>query len=275
MDIDDLGYSKSEPTRSVHASEKESTAGPEKAAATSASGEIMAEISSEYSKPEIGVETVCMFLVSGGEKRERDYFSYLRAQPSRRLRVIFVSKKGQGLTPTQMIKEVEESIEEEYFCDYNGQLAYIAPEDSIYLISDLDQYRAELQTLLRRQQQEKYRWIISNPAFEVWLYYHYYDTPDIIKEAAAIGPDKRSQWLKDRLHQLRDGGVNPVKAIMLIETAIKNSKANYSVTEDLIPTLFSTQMYIVGEHLLSVLKDDFYKIIRDRSGQAGDFMSKL
>ncbi|MDE5821793.1 MAG: RloB family protein [Paramuribaculum sp.] len=277
MDIEHLGYTKPEPFGDIILSNNK-----EDTAQSHSEDAVPSDISTSttlneagYSKPDIEIETVCMFLVSGGEKRERDYIKYLESNASRRLRVVFISKKGQGLTPTQMLKEVEESIEEECFQDYYGHLSYLSNEDIIYLISDVDQYGEDLKRHLGNSN-HRYKWIISNPAFEVWLYYHFYDTPTFIEEAANIPIAQRSQWLKDKLHKLREseGGVNASEALKLVEIAVKNSKMNYNENEDKLPSLFSTQMHIVAEHILNLLDDDFYKMLKDRDSIAKEFISK-
>ena len=57
----------------------------------------------------------------------------------------------------------------------------------------------------------------------MWLYYHYYDSPKLIEEAVDIPIAQRSQWLKDKLHRLREyrGGVNASEALKLVEIAKK------------------------------------------------------
>lgn len=276
MDIKDLDYTKSEPSGEMISPNDHGLVsfGNDKIA-TDDIETVLIENPAGYSKPEIGVDTVCMFLVSGGEKRERGYIKYLESTASRRMRVVFISKKGQGLTPTQMLKEVEEAIDEGCFQDYYGHLTYLSEGDAIYLISDVDQYGVELEEHLGNQS-GNYQWIISNPAFEVWLYYHYYDSPEHIEDAIKITIDKRSQWLKDKLHRLReaDGGVNASEALKLMETAIVNSRKNYSIANNKIPTLFSTQMHIVAEHILRLMEDDFYVMIKDRNSMAEEFMSE-
>lgn len=277
MDIEHLGYTKSEPSGDIISSNHDKGTASSTIDDTVPSDVITSAILNElgYSKPDIKVETVCMFLVSGGEKRERDYIKHLESNASRRLRVVFVSKKGQGLTPTQMLKEVEESIEEECFQDYYGHLSYLSTDDVIYLISDVDEYGDELKRHLNNYN-PRYKWIISNPAFEVWLYYHFYDTPEHIEEAADIPVAQRSKWLKDKLHKLREseGGVNASEALKLIEIAVSNSKVNYSENEDNFPSIFSTQMHIVAEHILRLLDDDFYKMLNERDSMAKAFISK-
>ena len=49
---------------------------------------------------------------------------------------------------------------------------------------------------------------------------------------------------------------------------------NYTESEDNFPSLFSTQMHIVAEHILVLLDDDFYKMLKDRDSMAKEFISK-
>lgn len=276
MDIERLGYTKPESSEDVVLSNYKKDTPP-----STIDGAVSPDVSTSsvlnvtgYSKPDIKVETVYMFLVSGGEKKEQEYIKYLKYNANRRLRVVFISKKNQGLTPTQMLKEVEESIEEECFQDYDGHLSHLSNDDIIYLISDVDEYGPVLKQYLNNCN-PRYRWIISNPAFEVWLYYHFFETPKYIEEAKDIPIAQRSQWLKDKLHKLREseGGVNASEALKLIEVAVENSKTNYNENEERFPSLFSTQMYIVAEHILTLLDDDFYKMLRDRESMANAFIS--
>lgn len=148
---------------------------------------------SGYTKQQPSVTATYLFIVSGGAKRERDYFKYIDESLNHLLKIIFISDKQQGLTPRQMHTEVSEAIAEEYFIDINGELTRWVNGDLVYLISDVDQYETELEELLKIQN-SSYSWIISNPAFEIWLYYHYFPTPSHISEAETIPVAQRSQW---------------------------------------------------------------------------------
>lgn len=227
-----------------------------------------------YSKEEEVIDTQYLFVVSGGAKRERDYLRIFENHESNRLRLVFVSKDGQGLTPGQMRGETVESIEEECFLDINGNLTHLADDDSIYLVSDVDEYGDDLIELLK-EKGTRYSWIISNPAFEVWLYYHYFDNPNKISEVRNIPVAQRSRWLKTELDKVRAGGINPKDAFMLMETAIRNSIANYSLQHNGLPELFSTQMHLLAIHVQSILKDEFSEMIVQRNNRAMSFLTKI
>lgn len=229
---------------------------------------------SRYAKAQPSVKATYLFIVSGGAKREKDYFKYIDESLSHLLKIIFISDKQQGLTPRQMHIEVSEAISEECFIDINGNLTRWANGDLVYLISDVDQYETELEDLLKIQY-SGYTWIISNPAFEIWLYYHYFQTPIHISEAEAIPVAQRSQWLKNKLHELRAaaGGIDPSNSIIKAPEAIKNSRLNYNEQHNGIPELYSTQMHIVAEKIIDILKDDFSKMISARQSAARRFTS--
>ena len=71
-------------------------------------------------------------------------------------------------------------------------------------------------------------------------------------DGRALTEDKRSKWLKERLHDLKSdvGGVRAEDAIYEIETAIVNSQNNYREKENGLPEVYSTQMHILATRLL-------------------------
>lgn len=65
-------------------------------------------MSSAYQKPEGILSTSLIFVLSGGEKKEKDFLRELIKQRElNSLRVVFMSEKGQGLQPYQMQEKWE------------------------------------------------------------------------------------------------------------------------------------------------------------------------
>ena len=83
----------------------------------------------------------------------------------------------------------------------------------------------------------------SNPSFEVWLYYHFYDTKP---------QDEVGNW-KDFLNQTIVGGFNATKHPVYIQTAIINAENNYSKTNDL-PDPTTTEVFILAKDFLPLVK---------------------
>ena len=236
--------------------------------------EFSCETDAGYLKNQPQVDTMYMFIVSGGAKRERDYFRILASNENPRLKLIFVSDKSQGLTPRQMRDLTYEAIVEKSFIDFSGRYVSMADNDLIYLVSDVDQFGEDLIEFIK-DKKDGVSWVISNPAFEIWLFYHYYDSPSELIQAKNVALAKRSKWLKNRLDTLRKGGINPVEASLKITRAIENSISNYSEMDNGLPSLFSTQMHNLAKDILSILDDDFAKMIIQRTSRAQQFISSM
>lgn len=226
-----------------------------------------------YQKGEPVQDPSFIFIISGGEKREKDYFTLLRQDDGvgNRLKIVFVSKEGQGMPPEAMWKEAEECLDEGCL-EEDGKVYSIIEGDKVYLLSDVDEYAPSLQRLLPICGEELCcQWIISNPAFEIWLFYHFFDSPEQLSDCIDMEVKMRSQWLKRRLNELVAGGINPVQAIKNMPTAIGNSRKNYKEDKPL-PKLFSTQMHIVAEHILLVTGDAFQKMLKLQHEKAKTFL---
>lgn len=66
-------------------------------------------VASAYQKSEGVLSTNLIFVLSGGEKKEKDFLRELILKRElRSLRVVFMSEKGQGLQPYQMQEKWEQ-----------------------------------------------------------------------------------------------------------------------------------------------------------------------
>lgn len=229
--------------------------------------------SSDYSKGEATIETRIVFVISGGDKRERDYFKMvMKDRNIRRLKIAFVSKKRQGLVPTQMFELAKDFQTDAVFVTETDRYN-IDPDDTIYLVQDIDEFEQEIRGLLKRQDEvQQTKWIISNPSIETWLFYHKFDTPcGILDEGLDKPLNERSKWLKHKLDELVNGGMNPIEAFADIRTAIENSKANYRECNGL-PDVYSTQMYILAEDILNTMGNEFDQMLQRRRDMVIRFM---
>lgn len=215
-------------------------------------------VPADYSKGEPFRSTKIMFILSGGSKREKDYFKPLKMDDLvRSIKIAFRSKDGQGLKPYELKSLAEDFIERKQFVTEDNQSFRIEEEDIIYLLQDVDEFSDELKLYLaKNEQQTKYKWIISNPSFEIWLYYHYSDSTEPLSKGINMTARDRSNWLKEQLNTIVVGGVKTTKALYTVESAIANSRKNYS-EENSFPNLYSTQMHIIGESILSIMETEF------------------
>lgn len=210
---------------------------------------------SGYSKTDgvFSYNIVCV--ISGGEKRESNFLDELISKEKlRSLRVAFLSKEGQGLQPYQMQVRWSE-IQKTGKIDIDG-LTYILDEvDKVFLLSDVDEFYNQLVKIFaERSENDSGQWIISNPCFEMWLYYCFKNSP--LTDLASIEPlsvDKRSQELKRLGDIVVNGGLNPFRAFEKMSEGIKHSLEHYAEDEIAIPILFATQMHQMAQYLIDTM----------------------
>lgn len=223
-------------------------------------------VSSDYQKgiPEVDVSRI--FTISGGTTRERNYFEQYK--DAKRLTIVFVSEERKGLMPEEMINIAKESIALGYFIDFYGKRRDYLDGDDIFLIQDVDHFGLELKRFYKQDKtQFAYQWIISNPCFEIWLYYHFANCIEQLEESKSLLPKDRSSWLKEKIPHLIKGGINPKKTMDRISLAIVNAKEHISF-DDAFPSLFTTEMYIVAERIIEIMKDELTILLNKRAENA-------
>ncbi|MDR2641936.1 MAG: RloB family protein [Planctomycetaceae bacterium] len=194
-------------------------------------------------------------IISGGEVREKNYFKIISKQDKfNRIKIEFVADLNQ-LNPKGLLATAK-GKQERYKTSQEDE------PDKIFIISDVDHFMKELLNIKPTCEASDISLIISNPCFEIWLYYGKFNQkPDdfIIPE----NPLKISQEFKRYLNYKFSGGVTPQRAIFDIEAAISNSSINYKEDNNGIPKRFSTNMFRLAEQLLPFIKDELNKMIAE------------
>ncbi|MDR0868327.1 MAG: RloB family protein [Planctomycetota bacterium] len=206
-----------------------------------------------YSK-EAGERSPALFvIVVGGTKRELLYFNPLKKFPRIKVEVIYEDPKRpreSGLPPKRLY-DVATAKKEEL-----RDSALADDRDRFYLVSDVDEFMSQLLEIKPKCEAEHFKLIVSNPCFEIWLYYgkcvekppHDFDIPTDAK--------KISKSFKTYLGERIEGGIDSRKAINSIKTANKNARTVYEEDGNGIPTLFSTAMFLLAEDLLPLIGTD-------------------
>lgn len=144
--------------------------------------------------------------------------------------------------------------------------------DKIFLLSDVDHFYSELKGIIGTCEKEQMHLIISNPCFEIWLYYGEFSE----QPTGFDKPDnelKISSAFKTYLDRKKSGGINPKHAIYNIETAIKNARNNYSTDKFGIPILFSTNMFRLAEELLPLINSELKDCDSKRKKVRNEYLS--
>ncbi len=209
---------------------------------------------------------VCV--ISGGERKERDFLRLLIKQKElHTLRVAFISKERQGLQPYQMQDKWEEIQNKKEF-NIEGVSYQLDSMDKVFLLSDVDEFYNQLKTILgKKNDGDAGQWIISNPCFEIWLYYCFRGNPaKDLSSIESLPTAKRSQEMKCLGNTIVSGGLNPLLAFENMEKGIDNSVDHYNEDENTIPVLYSTQMHEMAKFLIDTMNRN--------AGEYSDFIRK-
>jgi hypothetical protein len=107
------------------------------------------------------------------------------------------------------------------------------------LINSLSSY------LISEEETKANRYVlISNPCFEVWLWYHY------ITESNETDVTSISDW-KGHLHSNINGGYKLEEAIQNLELAINNAKNRYK-SNGHFPEVVCSSVYLALEKILNL-----------------------
>ncbi len=216
-------------------------------------------------------------IISGGEIREKAYFKYIIEYPKvfSRLRISVVTGTDELHRILRTANEKQGKLDTLLESEYGD----LIEEDIIAIVTDVDVFRASILEVMPACKEKGYEFIISNPCFETWLYYHYFDKPP--ENFGPFEVHKISGELKDYLGPQEDkskeiipGGVKPDKDIFNYEQAITNSKANYKEDSDGIPELFCTQMHVLIERLKPYFEEGLKQIVQYEAEKAAKYKNQ-
>lgn len=267
------GYSKQDGKTELRDA-KEPLQGRETSAATSTNDGSIPEL---YKKEPGSLSSLLIVVISGGDVREYNYLQELSIKHTfPQVKLIFLSSernKG-GLTPRMMLEKLDDSI------DFDEQIKsdkiLISSIDKIFMVTDVDHYYEELAKIIPNNDKPKVIWVVSNPCFEIWLYYSHFDhINEEIRLLESIPQSQQSSKLKTINDIIFKGGIDPRKAFDHIQTAIENAKNNFQEDKNGIPKLFSTNMYVLGEYILDAIgKKEFDKWLEKKQEEIEAYRKK-
>lgn len=214
------------------------------------SAPLVKTMATQYSKAE-GILKPEVFVVvfSNGEVREENYFKWMKRNCAK-LRLEFFSNP---ISPDDLFEDVKKK-KMEYESTANKETP-----DKYYTITDMDHFRSVIVRSKPEYEKEGIQLIISNPCFEVWLYY----SKRSDKFEGFVMPRdqlKISQEVKLFLNNKISGGCNPKKAVFDIQQNIVHARTNYEEDDQGIPSLFATNMFLLAEDILPYIKEELEKV---------------
>lgn len=220
----------------------------------------------DYSKREPSRDAHKIYIICEGKGTEPNYFAFFEGMSSN-LEVITIPPT-EGTDPLKLLERAKQVLlgeERKYTLDFLHR-------DTVWFVIDTDTWEKEGKiTPLREfcaQQNvaipQKYdeaksysAWNVaqSNPSFEIWLYYHFYDAMPATDEV-----EKHTSF-KEYVDNTIAGGFNFQKDPVRLEDAISNTEKNYSLDREGKLNVFSSEVFLLGREIDGFVKSDIKKLV--------------
>jgi hypothetical protein len=225
----------------------------------------------DYSKREPSKSANKIYIVCEGRGTEPDYFRFFEGLSSN-LELIVIPPED-GTDPQKLMglaKRVLLGETRKYTVDY-------LQKDKVWFAIDTDSWEKEgkiapLRDFCSKMNNEitaEYSevkpytaWNVaqSNPCFEVWLYYHYYDDVPEMEDV------KKYPSLKSYVNDQIAGGFDYQRDQVRLQSAIDNSERNYKCQQSNgNPDWFSTEQYLLGKEIMGFVEAEIHKL-RNKMG---------
>lgn len=215
-----------------------------------------------YTKLEAAKNAKKLYVFCEGEKTEVNYFHYFKGF-SANIDIIPIPPTN-GQTDPVKLKESAES----YFLkgnnfpskldldkEYKDEVWFVIDTDRWNEGNKIEQLRDFCDEINQRSQYNQWTVAQSNPSFEIWLFYHFNPKKPVQQEV-----DNFNSFKHFVHHNIRGGnGFNPNSHPVEIEIAIENTQSNFESMSNQ-PSLYSTEVYKLGQIILSFVKPELDKI---------------
>ncbi len=202
----------------------------------------------ERQPPSRDAKTIYIFCE--GVKTEKEYFQYFSEIDSRVNVCVYELHPHANNSPLGLLSIAEECLLKS---DKNPNPEYELIEgDEVWIVLDTDPDKfnsreKQIEVLQHKCLENDWQIAISNPCFEVWLYYHFFNGKPEMDDIEYC-----KTW-KQKLH-IEKSGFKTSKHSIFIPEACLNSEINYRET-DLVPHVGSTQVHNLGSKIYALLKE--------------------
>lgn len=175
-----------------------------------------------------------------GRKTEPNYFAEVEKLSRFNIIPIHPTELHGDSSPKGVMNRLELKIEE--LQDVETKKIHNA---EVWLVVDVDQWMAhgQLDHLIAQCHGKQWNFAISNPCFEVWLYFHFELIPDSDLETLKCSELKTKVKAFKNQADFRD-------YTSLIPIAIQNAESVYVQTDNGIPNKGTTQVHLLIKQLL-------------------------
>lgn len=203
----------------------------------------------KYEKEEPSKEAKKVYIFCEGHK-EKEYFDFFKNLNVTNLEIESIPPHNNQSAPTKL----KENADDLFFS--KGAKYNLDPEykDEVWFVIDTDRWRNGISSLRNYATQKsttdnKWQVVQSNPSFEIWLYYHFYNVKPLEQEVKKF---KLKTFVNNKITGGFDNGKHP----KFLEQAIQNAEKNHSEDDNSHqPDLYCTQVFHLGKSILPFVKD--------------------
>jgi RloB-like protein len=136
----------------------------------------------------------------------------------------------------------------------------LSDEDSLWFVMDIDSWEENQLREIASFCEQKPNWhiVLSNPCFEIWLYFHKKKNLDASKS-------KSSQDFKKEIASLEKGGYHPFKFIPFVKNAIINSERADVNKNHFLPTFKTSKIYQLGLALFKIITQNQFETFVEKT----------
>jgi len=205
-------------------------------------------------------EAKSIYIFCEGAKREYQYFKYFVEMDSRINVEPYKLHPHEDNSPLGLLNIAISCIIQS---EENPSPKFQFQEnDEVWIVIDVDKDKAESRKPQIKQiidfcsATNDWFLVQSNPCFEVWLYYHLFESVLEFEDK-----DKCTSW-KRMLNQLQPGGFHSSRHPIFIQRAAKRTRDNFQFSNDQ-PENGCTEIFKLAESMLTILDDKINKVLKE------------
>ena len=221
----------------------------------------------DYDKREPSRDAHKIYIVCEGKGTEPNYFAFFEGLSSN-LQVITIPPEDGKTDPLKLMERANQILigeDREYTVEYeHGDRVWFVVDTDTWekegKIAPLRQFCSQKNAAISLEYDEVKAysaWNVaqSNPSFEIWLYYHFYENKPASDEVAKYAS------FKEYVNSTIAGGFNFEKDPVRVETAIVNAERNFQTDKESKLLEYSSEVYMLGKEIDGFVKSDIAKLV--------------
>jgi hypothetical protein len=177
-------------------------------------------------------DTKLIVVATEGKKTEKQYFDIFR---NLKVQVQIIPSDNNRSAPEYVLERLDKYKE-----DYQ-----IADDDELWLMTDVDRWRdRKLAEITRLCNQKGYNLAISNPCFEIWLFLHFSDIGEEIKNCSAV-----KILLRTHLGSYNSSNLDIEVFRPYVSKAVERAKHLHTNPNERFPSSIGSHVYKVIEKI--------------------------